>query len=72
MRIRFLRLAVTAAGNQTKVTIERNTGLAPSEIEEAATGLGEHACGIAMMQMRRPFSRSVAGRSQEMGRVEQV
>ena len=36
-----LEVGVTAAGNQKKVTIERNVGLAPSEIEEAATGIGE-------------------------------
>jgi molecular chaperone DnaK len=36
-----LEVGVTAAGNQKKVTIERNTGLAPGEIAEAATGIGE-------------------------------
>jgi molecular chaperone DnaK len=36
-----LEVGVTAAGNQKKVMIERNVGLAPSEIEEAATGIGE-------------------------------
>jgi molecular chaperone DnaK len=36
-----LEVGVTAAGNQKKVTIERNTGLAPSEIEKAAAGIGE-------------------------------
>ena len=36
-----LEVGVTAAGNQKKVTIERNTGLAPSEIERAAAGIGE-------------------------------
>ena len=36
-----LEVAVHAAGNQTKVSIERNTGLAPGEIEGAAAGLAE-------------------------------
>ena len=36
-----LEVGVTAAGNQKKVTIERNTGLAPSEIEKAAAGIEE-------------------------------
>ncbi len=35
-----LEVGVTAAGNQKKVTIERNTGLAPSEIEKAAAAIG--------------------------------
>jgi molecular chaperone DnaK len=35
-----LEVAVNAFGNEAKVTIERNTGLAPDEIERAATGLG--------------------------------
>jgi molecular chaperone DnaK len=35
-----LEVAVMAAGNTAKVSIERNTGLAPGEISTAATGLG--------------------------------
>jgi molecular chaperone DnaK len=35
-----LEVAVNACGNQAKVTIERNTGLAPDEVEHAAAGLG--------------------------------
>jgi molecular chaperone DnaK len=35
-----LEVAVNASGNQAKVRIERNTGLAPDEVERAATGLG--------------------------------
>jgi len=31
---------VNASGNRAKVTIERNTGLAPDEIERATAGLG--------------------------------
>jgi molecular chaperone DnaK len=36
-----LEVDVQAAGNTAKVTIDRNTGLAPQEIEQAASGLGE-------------------------------
>ena len=36
-----LEVEVQAAGNNAKVTIDRNTGLAPQEIEQAASGLGE-------------------------------
>ena len=36
-----LEVEVQAAGNNAKVTIDRNTGLAPQEIAEAASGLGE-------------------------------
>jgi molecular chaperone DnaK len=36
-----LEVDVQAAGNQAKVSIDRNTGLAPEEIEQAASGLGE-------------------------------
>jgi molecular chaperone DnaK len=35
-----LEVAVNASGNRAKVTIERNTGLAPDEVERAAAGLG--------------------------------
>src|SRR5450759_65180 len=35
-----LEVAVNACGNQAKVTIERNTGLAPDEVEHAAARLG--------------------------------
>jgi molecular chaperone DnaK len=35
-----LEVAVSASGNQAKVTIERNTGLAPDEVEHATAGLG--------------------------------
>jgi molecular chaperone DnaK len=35
-----LEVAVNASGNRAKVTIERNTGLAPDEIERATAGLG--------------------------------
>ena len=35
-----LEVAVNACGNQAKVTIERNTGLAPGEVARAAAGLG--------------------------------
>lgn len=35
-----LEVAVNASGNQAKVTIERNTGLAPDEVEHATAGLG--------------------------------
>src|SRR4051794_7979911 len=35
-----LEVAVNASGNQAKVRIERNTGLAPNEVERAAKGLG--------------------------------
>ncbi|MDQ6656328.1 MAG: Hsp70 family protein [Verrucomicrobiota bacterium] len=34
-----LEVAVRAAGNETKMLIERNTGLAPHEIDEAGTSL---------------------------------
>ncbi|HEV3410098.1 MAG TPA: Hsp70 family protein, partial [Chthoniobacterales bacterium] len=34
-----LEVAVQAAGNQTKISIERNTGLAPHEIEQAKASL---------------------------------
>ena len=36
-----LEVEVQAAGNQSKVSIDRNTGLAPEEIEQATSGLGE-------------------------------
>jgi len=36
-----LEVAVEAAGNQTKVAIDRNTGLSPDEIEQATASLGE-------------------------------
>lgn len=36
-----LEVAVEACGQRSKVLIERNTGLAQSEIEQAAAGLGE-------------------------------
>ena len=35
----ILEVAVLACGNEAKVLIERNTGLAPGEIDRAATGL---------------------------------
>src|SRR6266404_4539042 len=35
-----LEVAVNASGNRAKVTIERNTGLAPDEVERATAGLG--------------------------------
>lgn len=35
-----LEVGVNACGNQSKVTIERNTGLAPDEVERAAANLG--------------------------------
>jgi molecular chaperone DnaK len=35
-----LEVSVNASGNQAKVTIERNTGLAPDEVERATAGLG--------------------------------
>jgi molecular chaperone DnaK len=35
-----LEVAVSASGNQAKVRIERNTGLAPDEVERATAGLG--------------------------------
>jgi molecular chaperone DnaK len=35
-----LEVAVAAAGNTAKASIQRNTGLAPGEISNAATGLG--------------------------------
>ena len=35
-----LEVAVEACGNRAKVSIERNTGLAPGEIEQAAASLG--------------------------------
>ncbi len=35
-----LEVAVNASGNQAKVRIERNTGLAPDEVERATAGLG--------------------------------
>jgi len=35
-----LEVAVNASGNQAKVRIERNTGLAPDEVERAAKNLG--------------------------------
>ena len=34
-----LQVAVRAAGNKAKVSIERTTGIAPGEIEAAAAGL---------------------------------
>ena len=34
-----LQVAVNACGNQANVTIERNTGLAPDEVERAAASL---------------------------------
>ncbi len=36
-----LEVAVEACGNQSKVKIERNTGLAPGEIDKAIAGLGK-------------------------------
>ena len=36
-----LEVAVEACGNQSKVSIERNTGLAPNEIAKAISGLGK-------------------------------
>ena len=36
-----LEVEVQAAGNRAKVSIDRNTGLAPNEIEQAISGLGE-------------------------------
>lgn len=36
-----LEVAVHACGNQTKISIERNTGLAPHEIEAAASNLAQ-------------------------------
>ncbi len=36
-----LEVAVQACGNQTRISIERNTGLAPGEIEAAKAGLAE-------------------------------
>jgi molecular chaperone DnaK len=36
-----LEVEVQAAGNRAKVSIDRNTGLAPEEVEQAASGLGE-------------------------------
>jgi len=36
-----LEVAVHACGNQTRISIERNTGLAPSEIEAAKASLAE-------------------------------
>jgi len=35
-----LEVAVSASGNQAKVRIERNTGLAPDEVDRAAKSLG--------------------------------
>ena len=35
-----LEVSVNAGGNQAKVTIERNTGLAPDEVDRAMAGLG--------------------------------
>src|SRR5207247_7883809 len=35
-----LEVAVSACGNQAKVTIERNTGLAPDEVDRATASLG--------------------------------
>ncbi|PYI90833.1 MAG: hypothetical protein DME97_15865 [Verrucomicrobia bacterium] len=35
-----LEVAVNASGNQAKVRIERNTGLAPDEVDRATKGLG--------------------------------
>jgi molecular chaperone DnaK len=35
-----LEVSVNASGNRSKVTIERNTGLAPDEVTEAAANLG--------------------------------
>jgi molecular chaperone DnaK len=36
-----LEVQVEAAGNRANVTIDRNTGLAPDEIKQAASSLGE-------------------------------
>jgi molecular chaperone DnaK len=36
-----LEVDVEAAGNSAKVTIDRNTGLAPQDVAAAASGLGE-------------------------------
>ena len=36
-----LEVSVEACGNQSKVKIERNTGLAPGDIEKAMSGLGK-------------------------------
>ena len=36
-----LEVAVEACGNRSKVSIERHTGLAPEEIEQATSGLGD-------------------------------
>src|SRR5438477_6145862 len=35
-----LEVSVEASGNRAKVSIERNTGLAPSEVAQAAANLG--------------------------------
>jgi hypothetical protein len=35
-----LELSVEASGNRAKVSIERNTGLAPNEMAQAAANLG--------------------------------
>jgi molecular chaperone DnaK len=34
-----LEIELQAAGNSSRVTIDRNTGLSPGEIEQAASGL---------------------------------
>ncbi len=39
-----LEVAVHAAGNETKMSIERNTGLAPHEIAQATASLAELTC----------------------------
>jgi molecular chaperone DnaK len=36
-----LEVQVEAAGNNAQVKIDRNTGLAPQDINQAASGLGE-------------------------------
>jgi len=54
-----LEVEVQAAGNNAKVTIDRNTGLAPQEIEKAASGLGELQ-SARNDQVRYQFSASAA------------
>ena len=67
-----LEVAVAAAGNTAKVSIERNTGLAPSEISKAATGIGVDAESRRDDQVRNLISHSITRRSAKVGWMEPV
>ena len=67
-----LEVAVDACGNQAKVSIERNTGLAPDEVERATAASGRHLRSCEMMQYEVSFPVPLAGRSAQVGWLEQI